>query len=60
MAKIADLLESRLHEFAKAESKDQGKPVWLAQKIDMPRAVLNFRSFAGALQNFLNKWVMYD
>lgn len=49
MMKIADLLEERLQEFAEAESKDQGKPVSLALAVDIPRAVYNFRFFAGRI-----------
>ena len=45
--KIADLIESRLEEFAEAESKDQGKPVSLARTVDIPRVIHNFRYFAG-------------
>ena len=55
MMKIADLVESRFEEFAKAESKDQGKPVWLAELIDIPRVLLNMRSFAVAIQNHVNR-----
>ncbi len=44
--KIADALEARLEEFAEAESRDTGKPLWLARKMDIPRAILNFRFFA--------------
>ncbi|KAF9203458.1 Aldehyde dehydrogenase 8 member A1 [Haplosporangium sp. Z 27] len=47
--RIADLLEARLDEFARAESKDQGKPVELARTVDIPRAVYNFRFFAGRI-----------
>jgi len=53
--KIADLLEKRLEEFAQAESRDQGKPVWLARAVDIPRAVHNFRSFASSLNHHLEK-----
>ena len=49
MIKIADILESRLEEFAKAESQDQGKPVTLARQVDIPRAVYNFRFFASSI-----------
>eukprot|EP01095_Lingulamoeba_sp_RSL-Kostka_P005291 TRINITY_DN16622_c0_g1_i1.p1 TRINITY_DN16622_c0_g1~~TRINITY_DN16622_c0_g1_i1.p1 ORF type:complete len:504 (-),score=221.28 TRINITY_DN16622_c0_g1_i1:23-1534(-) len=49
MNRIADLIEERLDEFALAESKDQGKPFSLAKMIDIPRAVSNFRFFAGAI-----------
>ncbi len=44
--KIADILESRIDEFAKAESLDQGKPFLLAKTIDIPRVIQNFRFFA--------------
>ncbi|GFQ82850.1 2-aminomuconic semialdehyde dehydrogenase [Trichonephila clavata] len=47
--RVADILESRLKEFAIAESQDQGKPLWLAQQIEVPRAVLNFRHFANTI-----------
>lgn len=47
--KIADLIESRMDEFAVAESEDQGKPVSLARAVDIPRAAYNFRFFAGAI-----------
>lgn len=44
--RIADELDARADEFAEAESRDTGKPLWLAKKMDMPRAALNFRFFA--------------
>eukprot|EP00048_Salpingoeca_helianthica_P024353 m.31746 g.31746 ORF g.31746 m.31746 type:complete len:487 (-) comp9340_c0_seq2:163-1623(-) len=46
---IAAGIEKRLDEFAEAESRDQGKPVWLARSVDIPRAIYNFRFFAGAI-----------
>lgn len=49
--KIADALEARLEAFAQAESRDNGKPLWLARKVDIPRAVANFRFFAGAVRH---------
>ena len=49
LLKIADAIEERLEEFAEAESRDQGKPVWLAKKVDIPRAVHNFRFFGTAI-----------
>lgn len=49
MNKIADLVEARLEEFAKAESLDQGKPVWLAKVVDVPRLCHNFRFFASGI-----------
>ncbi|KAG0267754.1 Aldehyde dehydrogenase 8 member A1 [Actinomortierella ambigua] len=47
--RIADLIDARLDEFARAESKDQGKPVELARTVDIPRAASNFRFFAGRI-----------
>ncbi|XP_059169636.1 2-aminomuconic semialdehyde dehydrogenase-like isoform X3 [Physella acuta] len=54
MLKIADLIEARLDEFAELESHDQGKPVWLAKRIDIPRLVHNFRYFATYALHDLN------
>jgi acyl-CoA reductase-like NAD-dependent aldehyde dehydrogenase len=53
LLKIADAIEERLEEFAEAESRDQGKPVWLAKKVDIPRAVHNFRFFGTAILHTL-------
>jgi len=55
MMKIADLVEQRLDEFAVAESTDQGKPVWLAKAVDIPRTILNFRFFATAILHQMNE-----
>ena len=48
---VADAIEARLDEFAELESQDTGKPVSLAKRIDIPRAVSNFRFFAGAVRH---------
>jgi aminomuconate-semialdehyde/2-hydroxymuconate-6-semialdehyde dehydrogenase len=44
---IADHIEHRLDDFAHLESRDTGKPISLASTVDIPRAVSNFRFFAG-------------
>jgi len=49
--RIADGLEARLDELARLESEDTGKPIALARRIDIPRAVSNFRFFAGAVRH---------
>jgi delta 1-pyrroline-5-carboxylate dehydrogenase len=49
LLKIALILESRLEEFALAESQDQGKPLTLARLVDVPRAIYNFRFFASSI-----------
>lgn len=49
MLRMADILESRLDEFARAECDDNGKPLSLARTVDIPRAVKNLRFFATAI-----------
>jgi aminomuconate-semialdehyde/2-hydroxymuconate-6-semialdehyde dehydrogenase len=49
LLRIAALIEARAEAFAFAESRDQGKPVSLARSMDIPRAIENFRYFAGAI-----------
>ena len=49
LVRIADLVDRYADLLAAAESKDQGKPVWLARTVDLPRASANFRFFAGAV-----------
>ena len=55
MMKIADRLESQLQKFAEQESHDQGKPIWLAKAVDIPRAVQNLRVFATSILHDINK-----
>ncbi|MHB8447678.1 MAG: aldehyde dehydrogenase [Rudaea sp.] len=55
LSRIADLLEARLEEFAQAESRDSGKPVALARRLDIPRAVSNLRFFAAAITQFASE-----
>jgi len=49
LLKLADLVEQNLDELARMESIDNGKTLSLAKKLDIPRAVLNFRFFATAI-----------
>lgn len=49
----ANILQERMEEFAVAESRDQGKPVNLARKMDIPRAVLNLKAFAAGQTHLL-------
>lgn len=58
--RIADALENQLEEFAQAESRDQGKPVSLARSVDLPRAVANFRFFAGAILHHEEQAISMD
>jgi len=52
LMKIANLIEINLDRLAKAESKDNGKPLSLATSVDIPRASSNFRFFAQAITQF--------
>lgn len=52
LIRIADLIVKNMDDLAKAESIDNGKPLWLAKKVDIPRAASNFRFFAQAITQF--------
>jgi acyl-CoA reductase-like NAD-dependent aldehyde dehydrogenase len=47
MASLADAVEERAAEFAQIESLDNGKPVGLAQYVDVAGTVAHLRYFAG-------------
>lgn len=49
LLKLADLIEKNFDELARCESQDNGKPLSLAKRMDIPRAVANFRFFATAI-----------
>jgi aminomuconate-semialdehyde/2-hydroxymuconate-6-semialdehyde dehydrogenase len=49
LTKIADSIHQKLEELALAESIDNGKPLWMARRVDIPRASDNFRFFATAI-----------
>ena len=49
--RVADGIQARLDELAALESRDTGKPVSLARRVDIPRAIANFRFFAGAIRH---------
>jgi aminomuconate-semialdehyde/2-hydroxymuconate-6-semialdehyde dehydrogenase len=52
---IADGIERRLEELARAEAVDNGKPITLARTLDIPRAATNFRFFAAAITQFASE-----
>jgi aminomuconate-semialdehyde/2-hydroxymuconate-6-semialdehyde dehydrogenase len=54
------LLEEHCEELALAESRDTGKPLWLARQVDIPRAVRNFRFFATGLLHFSSEAYQLD
>jgi aminomuconate-semialdehyde/2-hydroxymuconate-6-semialdehyde dehydrogenase len=49
LLKISHLIEENFEKFAQAESKDTGKPISLARRMDIPRAIENFKFFATAI-----------
>lgn len=49
MLRISSLITQNLDKLAQAESRDNGKPVWLATRVDIPRASDNFSFFATAI-----------
>jgi aminomuconate-semialdehyde/2-hydroxymuconate-6-semialdehyde dehydrogenase len=55
LERLADALEQRLDEFARAESRDGGKPLALARDAEIPRAVTNLRFFAAAATQFASE-----
>jgi len=50
--RIAELIDENLDELALAETNDNGKPLWLSQQVDIPRASANFRFFATGIMHF--------
>jgi aminomuconate-semialdehyde/2-hydroxymuconate-6-semialdehyde dehydrogenase len=49
LIRVAQLIEENFDELARLESEDNGKPIALARRMDVPRAILNFRFFATAI-----------
>ena len=55
LMKIADLIDRDHDMLAVAESVDNGKPVKLASKVDIPRASANLRFYATAILHFASE-----
>jgi aminomuconate-semialdehyde/2-hydroxymuconate-6-semialdehyde dehydrogenase len=49
---IASLIDDYANDLALAETMDNGKPLWLSRRIDIPRASANFRFFATGIMHF--------
>ncbi|MEO8218764.1 MAG: aldehyde dehydrogenase, partial [Acidobacteriota bacterium] len=60
LLRVAALIEENLEELAIVESTDNGKTVTLARRLDIPRAVANFRFFATAILHDSNLSHMTD
>jgi aminomuconate-semialdehyde/2-hydroxymuconate-6-semialdehyde dehydrogenase len=52
---LADLIERDMEKLSRAESVDNGKPLDLARRLDIPRAVSNLRFFAAAASQFASE-----
>ncbi|MBK8498429.1 MAG: aldehyde dehydrogenase [Flavobacteriales bacterium] len=52
LLKLASLIERDTEAFVADESRDNGKPVALARRVDIPRAIANLRFFATAILHF--------
>jgi aminomuconate-semialdehyde/2-hydroxymuconate-6-semialdehyde dehydrogenase len=50
--RIAILIDKHGDELALAETTDNGKPLWLSKRVDIPRASANFRFFATGVMHF--------
>lgn len=55
LMRISNLIEKNLTELAEAESRDNGKPLSLAMKVDIPRASANFAFYAHAITQFASE-----
>ncbi len=53
--KIAELIDENIDALALAETNDNGKPLWLSKRMDIPRASSNFRFFATGIMHFANE-----
>ncbi len=60
MNRLADLIDARVEELARAESVDTGKPIALSRALDVPRAAANLRYFAGAVQHWSTEAHEFD
>ncbi|NNK81055.1 MAG: aldehyde dehydrogenase family protein, partial [Flavobacteriales bacterium] len=52
MLRIAELIAERSEELALAESRDNGKPEWLARVVDIPRAASNIHFYGTAILHY--------
>jgi len=50
--RMAELIEANLDVLALAETNDNGKPLKLSTRVDIPRAAENFRFFATSIMHF--------
>ncbi len=55
LVRLADLIAENLESLSAAESIDNGKPLSLAKKVDIPRAASNIRFYATAILHYASE-----
>jgi aminomuconate-semialdehyde/2-hydroxymuconate-6-semialdehyde dehydrogenase len=55
LMRLVRLIEQNHQLLSEAESKDNGKPIKLAARVDIPRAAQNFKFFANAITQFASE-----
>ena len=60
LLEIARLIRCRAEALAKAETVNQGKPLWLSKSLDVPRAADNFAFFATAMEHWQQRCSQAD
>lgn len=55
LLRLSKAIEDNLDMLAKAESRDNGKPLWLAKSVDIPRARDNFHFFATGIVHYASE-----
>ncbi len=55
LLRLANLIEANLDKLAAAEALDNGKPLKLAKRVDIPRAASNIRFFATAIMHYASE-----
>ncbi|HTV14853.1 MAG TPA: aldehyde dehydrogenase family protein [Acidobacteriaceae bacterium] len=58
--RLADLIEAHGEELARLESLDNGKPVSLARRVDVPKTIACYRYFAGWADKVHGKTIPID
>ncbi|KAF8386566.1 alh-10 [Pristionchus pacificus] len=59
LLKAAQIIEDNLDDMALLESRDQGKPVWLAKAVDIPRCIHNLRFFANSILHHTDPSILH-
>lgn len=52
LMKLANAIQQNFEAYAEAETRDNGKPLTLSRKVDIPRSISNIEFFASAIQHF--------